>query len=74
MNINGRDIPQWMIEGYLRACRYNQEVGTTESDQTQQEAHCDIMRAAGLTKDDPDYNDFWMVINTLVDDLLRKGY
>lgn len=74
MNIKGHEIPQYVIESYLRACRYNQEVGTKDSDWMQRDCHQKIIEIAGLNIDDPDYNKFCLTIDKLVDDLLRDGY
>lgn len=76
MNINGYEIPQHLIEQYLRACKYNQEVGTEASDKMQEDLHYEIFEVAGLhragvTRED---RDFIKILDTLVDDLLKKGY
>lgn len=76
MNIIGYEILQSKIEEYLRACRYNQEVGTEASDKMQEDLHYEIFEIAGLncacvTRED---RKFSRVLDQLVDDLLRKGY
>jgi hypothetical protein len=68
MNIKGHEIPQSVVESYLRACRYNQSVGTPESDQSQRDAHLELVACAGLDANDPEYDDLCFVIMELTDD------
>ena len=74
MNIKGYEISQHIIESYLRACKYNNSTGSVESDQMQKQTHQDIIDAAGISEDSPDYDGFCFTIIGLVDDLLIKGY
>ena len=74
MKIKGHEISQHTIESYLRACKYNQSTGTTASDRSQQEAHEEVMRELGVSRHSPDYDSIVRVIDTLVHDLLMKGY
>ena len=74
MNIIGYEIPQHVIEKYLRSIKYNQLVGTKESDQSQVDAHLDIIKESGLDPSDPQYDRLAIEIAKLADTLLFKGY
>ena len=74
MNINGYEIPKHLIESYLRACRYNQIVGTYESDKMQEDVHKQILVTSGLTPGDNAFDGFTLGIMQLVNDLLKEGY
>lgn len=74
MNIKGHEVPQYLIENYLRACEYNRSSGTEESDRMQKTVHQELIECAGLNKDDDGYADFCLTIDLLVSDLLLKGY
>ena len=74
MNIKGYKVPQWLIEKYLRSCKYNESCGTQESDQSQKDAHNEIMEYVRIKYGDLDYSDFSFIIIQLVNDLLIKGY
>ena len=74
MNINGYEISQHIIEKYLRACKYNQCVGTEDSDRQQREAHIRVIRELGVLPESPDYEAVIRVVDGLVHDLIIKGY
>lgn len=74
MNIKGHEIPQSMVESYLRACKYNQSTGTHASDQSQRDAHRELIAYTGMDVNDPDYDEFCFTIMELADDLLKRGY
>ena len=74
MNIKGYEISQYTIERYLRACKYNQGTGTEASDRAQRDAHQEVMSELGVTSESPDYEMITQTIDTLVHDLLMKGF
>lgn len=74
MNIKGHEISQHTIESYLRACKYNQSTGTEDSDRMQRQSHREVIRELGVVPESPDYESVTGAVDTLVDDLLRKGY
>jgi len=76
MKIGKYDVPQSVIQNYLFAVKWNQSHATNASDRAQKEAHNEVLEAAGFNRDG--LNDegvrFSNVIDTLVNDLLIKGY
>lgn len=74
MNIEGHEISQHIVENYLRACKYNHATGTEDSDWMQRRAHIEVIQELGVTPESPDYNIVTEAVETLVHDLLVKGY
>ena len=74
MKIENYEVSQHTIESYLRACRYNQTVGSQASDQSQKDVYQDIIEEMGIHEDDPNFDKVVIQIEQLVDDLLKVGY
>lgn len=74
MNIKGHEISQHAIERYLRACKYNQCTGTKESDQSQKDAHHDVMSELGVSPESDDYDVVIRAVDDLLHDLIIRGY
>ena len=74
MKIVNHEIPDHVIESYLRACRYNETVGTTESDKMQVQCHYEILDIANIDVNSSEFPKFTAAITTFVNDILKKEY
>ena len=76
MKIGKYNIQQQIIQNYLFAIKWNQLHGTNESDKDQQNAHNDVLEAAGFNRNNmtDEAINFSKLIDDLVHDLIIRGY
>lgn len=76
MNIKGYEIDKYYIESYLRAIKYNQEVGTEDSDRMQRKTHEKIFEVVGLNRAGVSREDreFIRTLDDITETLLRSEY